>query len=53
MFLYICKLPQNLDKTFPNLKLHVHTIKAALQGKLKGAQCSETVKSSVPSIGFV
>ena len=27
--------------------------KAVLRGKLKGAQCSETVKSRVPSIWFV
>ena len=28
-------------------------IKAVLQGKLKGAHCSEPVKSRVPSIWFV
>ena len=38
----------------PYMKAHVRRMtKALLLGKLKGAQCSETVKSRVPSIWFV
>lgn len=37
------------DKYFSKTQTMQPVVKAVLEGKLKGAQCSETVKSRVPT----